>query len=341
MALPTKAKTWVISPNNRITFVSLIDTMQRYLHGVKTFLKANGYTVKGSASAGTGAMDAVDRWTLTTDVTPRATVAAASQAWIVLVDANGANILLTYQGASDDVARISYSSGGLFIAAGTPNQQPTATDEMVLYSATSLILATASADRLWFGWVSSDSKMCRFAIARSGTFVGATWGVELITSAVTAGGVAFTPPVWGHHFIPANISIQPGSTLALTAARNVNANGGLARPIVASVGQTTSVNCSVEGGVNASNASATLSDQAGGISCVLQGDFLIQPLGLVATTAAACGKLGNLIDWWVAGQSSVAGDTLGTLAFIIVGTATSRASNTMWPWDGVTAPVLT
>ena len=339
MPLPTKAKTWVISPNNRITFVSLLDTMQRYLYGVKAFLKTNGYTVKGSASAGTGAMDAVDRWTLTTDVTPRATVAAASQAWIVLTDANGCDILLTYQGASDDIARISYSATGVFVAAGTPSQQPTATDEMVLYSATSLILSTASADRLWSGWVSSDAKMCRFAVARSGTFVGATWGVELVTSAVTSPSASFTPPVWGHHYLPANIGDANGASTALSSGRGANNRGGLARVVVSSVPFLSDVTCTREGGSSIGTVQ-NIQGMTGTAQCVLQGDFLVMPLGLVATTVGAVGKLGALLDWHICGQNAVGGDTLGTLDWIVIGTGTSQMW-TMWPWDGTTSPVLT
>jgi hypothetical protein len=122
VALPTPVKTWTISPNNRLVFASLLQVQQGYLHGIKTFLKANGYTVKGSASAGVGAMDGVDRWTLTTDVTPRATVQSSSNAWIVLTDANGADLCLSYVGATDDVARLSYSSQGALQL--TPGSSP-------------------------------------------------------------------------------------------------------------------------------------------------------------------------------------------------------------------------
>lgn len=112
MTLPTATKTWTISANNRIVYTSLAVTQQKYLHGIKTFLLAHGWTCKGSASAGTGAMDGVDRWTVTTDVTPRATAMGASCGWWCGTDANGSDLLLAWVGASDDVAMIRFSPGG-------------------------------------------------------------------------------------------------------------------------------------------------------------------------------------------------------------------------------------
>lgn len=114
MTLPTHAKTWTISANNYIPFVSLADLTQKFLWGIKNFLVSNGYAVKGSCSNGTGAMDATDRWTTAADVTPRGATAGESMAWLVLTDGNGANILLAWQGATDDESRISFSPSGTY-----------------------------------------------------------------------------------------------------------------------------------------------------------------------------------------------------------------------------------
>jgi hypothetical protein len=119
MTIPTAVKTWTISPNNRISYVSLLDTTQRYLHGIKTFLLAHGWTTKGSAKSGTGAMDNTDRWTLTTDVTPRGATQAVSCGWWVGQDANGAQLCLAACGPTDDCGRISFSPSGGFTI--TPN----------------------------------------------------------------------------------------------------------------------------------------------------------------------------------------------------------------------------
>lgn len=324
MALPTPAKTWTISASNRITFVSLLDTSQKYALGIKNFLIANGYTVKGSCSAGTGAMDAVDRWTVSTDVAPRATTAAASQAWFVLVDGNGCNLLLDFLGSADDQFRVAYSPGGLYVAAGTANQQPTATDEVVIFTSASWINSTASADRVWNGWVDSQSKLCRFAIARSGAWIGLQWGLELITSRVTGPPAVHSPAVWGFSYVP-NVNFYSNVTTI-----------GAAGPKIASV----QINVAIVAGLEVYNSSDV---QWQNIQTEAQGSvgYPIWPVYIGTTTSGAQGKLGDLIDWWYGRTVTVAdGDTYGTLQFLNMN-GTGNPGGILWPWDGATTPVLT
>jgi hypothetical protein len=323
MALPTVTKTWTISPNNRITFVSLLDTMQRYLFGIKEFLKNTGtYTVKGSCSTAVGAMDGADRWTSSALVTPRATATSASNAWFVLTDGNGCDLCLSYVGASDDIARISFSSSGSYVVAGTANNTPTATDEIVILSIGSLIGSTASADRVWNGWVSSDKKLCRFNIARSGIWVGQTWGLELVTSSVSGPPAVFTPAVWGFGAAPA-INAWANSTAV-----------GFSRISVASVAFTSSNKYMMEiFGSDVSTFNNVLVEAQGGTG------YPVMPLSIGSATTGTQGKIGALIDWW-AGRSAGTindGDTYGTLQFLVI----SILIGGMWPWDGTTTPVLT
>lgn len=333
MALPTKQKTWVFSPCNRITFVSLNDTMATYLFGIKTFLKANGYTVKGSCDGTTGAMDAVDRWATKANATTRGANTTTANSWIVLTDANGCNICLSYVGATDDVARLSFSPGGLYVAAGTPAFTPTATDEQLFCSGVSLINNTASADRLWSGMVSSDSKLCRFMIARSGVWVGMVWGVELLTPATTLGGaVAFSPAVWGFAYTVANMTIA--NVAGASAQYSANSKGGLARVVISSV----PINIQVGGGGEAlANSVAGIVGRFNDIQPELQGanGYPMAPIVCSSGTTSAQGKLGNRIDWWTGRSSGQAdGDTYGTLNFIQVG-------QLAFPWDGTTTPTMT
>lgn len=326
MTLPVPAKTWTISPNNRISFVSLLDTNQHYLFGIKAFLKTNGYAVKGSASAGTGAMDAVDRWTTFADVTPRGANTVTSQAWQVLTDGNGCDILLAFQGSSDHQGRIAFSPGGLYVAAGTPNQQPTATDEVeVIAASTSLVDATATADRVWHGWVSTDKKACRFAIARQSVFVAVFWGVEALVSTVVTSDklmgvpVTFSPAVWGFQYTPSQMSFSNFLTT----------NNGRARVIVASV----AFNATLLGGVEEFNSSAT---QWGNVKTELQGaiGYPLYPLSIGSNLSGAQGKLGNLVDWWAGRTSSVTDGDTYALQLI------STSGGIAWPWDSSTQPVL-
>lgn len=339
MALPTPARTWVFSLNNRIVYTTLLDTMQRYLHGIKTFLKANGFTVKGSASAGTGAMDGVDRWTLTTDVSPRATVAAASQAWLVLTSpTTGINILLDFQGATDNIFRLAYSPGGLYVAAGTPNQQPTATDEVVDPFASSDFLNATTGDRIWSGMVSSDQRACRFVVAKGGSWLGnftiggKVWAIETYNSTMVAPAVG-TPaanPTWMYVNGSAN-TIPNGSQIGVT------------RVVVASVASNPPVFFGVEcWPLNGSAASYPSS--FGNEKPQLQGSlgYPILPLSIWSGTGGFKGKLGNVIDQWM-GRSAgdLAGDTYGTLNLINApGFLGTGGGGGVWPWDGATVPTM-
>lgn len=322
MSLPIATKAWTISPNNRITYVTLSGVTQGYLYAIKEFLKTNGYTIKGSASGGTGAMDAVDRWASAASVTPRATTAGASQAWVVLIDANGCNILLTYQGATDDVARVSFSATGVFIAAGTPQNQPTATDEQVVWSVNSIIGSAPTADRMLFCWVSSDRKMCRFAVARANLWVGAVWGVETITPTVTTSALepfsptVFTPPVWGFGYSAIVVNnITTGATV------------GSARVVVASVASNLAVKFGLEefaNGIAMHGVKASLFGGAG---------YPAFPMS-IGSIATEFGKLGNLSDWWLARTTNIGDGDTYLSKFIAL------HEGVIWPWDGVTVPLL-
>lgn len=326
IALPTLTRTWVISPCNRISFVSLVDTTQQVLYRAKTFLLARGYTVRGSASAGTGAMDSTDRWTNAAAVTPRATSAAASQAWMVLRDGNGADILLTFQGASDDIARISFSPGGLFVAAGTPSHQPTATDEEVIWSATSLVNATASGDRLISFWGTADAKNFRWALARSNVWTGAVIGVERVgvPDSGYGTGVVFTPDIFGFGNLPANLT-HSNAQNAFVA----NNTGGRCRVVI---GGTP---FSIGAGLGALRGAALAAPFSGAVQNLQSLNYGLVESFLVSQVASALGMIGKRVDFWL-GKTTAAGaadgDVYGTNQFVQIGEA-------VWPWDG-SVPVM-
>lgn len=322
MTTPITVKTWNISPCNRIPFVSLLGTMGAYLLGVKNWLVSHGYTVKGSCNGTTGAMDAVDRWVTAADVATRATIAGAAQSWIVLTDANGANTLFAYQGASDDVARISFSPLGDFVAAGTPAQQPTAVGERVIASGLSLITNTASGDRLWSGWVTSDSKMFRMAIARAGVWAGRHVGVELFTS-IAVSPMTLSPAVWGFVIDPAASTVGNGTTVGVT------------RPIVSGSGVAADMKFGIETFGNSSTLFTTVKPEAQGAT-----GYPAFPLSIGSSTTGARGKFGDLIDAWQGRTTGASdGDTYVSATFIAMGGYNGSGSG-MWPWDGST-PVMT
>ena len=230
--MPKISRTWTISANNRIAYVSLNDLIAHYLFGIKAFLKANGYTVAGSCDGTTGAMDGVDRWSTFSNATTRGANASSAQSWIVLRDGNGVHILLSYLGATDDICLMAFSPGALYVVAGTTTFKPTAADETNFTAAAGLSMLnnTTSGDRVWHGYVDATRKLCRFVPTRQNVAIGLLWGVELVRSTVRSPAL-FSPPVWG---------------FAMTASGNNVINNtaiGAARPTMSSVAAATLKSC--------------------------------------------------------------------------------------------------
>lgn len=327
MTLPTLAKTWSHSINNRITpFVSLNDTMATFLYGLKNWLVATmGYTVKFSCDGTTGpasGADTTDRWTNKTKCTTRATVTAGAQSWIVLVDGNGVQIMLAYMGASDDICRVTMSVGALYTVAGTATFEPTATDESVIVTGTTIINATASADRVWHASATTDKKMFRCFTYRQSTMI-QSFGVELVTSTTVIG---WAPPVVGWNSANGNYANASASAGGALAAPNGAA--GAAGAAIARIGAT---NIALGGGGEMYlNSAAAFAATAPALNAACP----IVPICYACATASFDGKLGNRIDAWFAHGSGIAqGDILGTNQFYIFGTA-------MYPGDGATTPQI-
>jgi hypothetical protein len=169
----------------------MTDMMGWFLYENKTKLLAAGWTIKftcdgtvpGSPS---GPTDTTDRWTSIATASIRGTAAGTAQSYAVLQNADGLQILFAYQGAGlsptgDDIGRISYSPGGLFVLASPSTNQPTATDEVVTSAANSLVNATASQDRVLHIWTTTDTKHWSCLLARGGNIQTAI-GVERVIS---------------------------------------------------------------------------------------------------------------------------------------------------------------
>lgn len=327
---PTISASWTIVPNVRFTSSAtstVIAVMQAYVFSIKTFLKTTmGYTVKGSCSVGTGAMDGVDRWTSAADVTPRNNGAGGSQAWVVLTNGDGMDICLSYNSPSDDIFRIATSPGGVYVAAGTPNQQPTAIDEVFDATTTTWVNATASLDRVWHHWGTFDKKMWRTAVFRDGVFQSAV-GVERFVSSIQAPAVMVGPPAY--KFFTSIPGYGTNSALSVYSA----SAGGNAR--VHASDRDLTINLGGGAEMYFSNASTTTFGSTtdkpplqGGASSIMN------PVCLASSTAGGEGKLGNRIDWWYVLTTglAVAGDMIGASRFIMIG------ETMVWPWDGTSLP---
>jgi len=247
----------------------------------------------------------------------------------VLTDGNGGQLLMTFQGASDTISRISYSSGALFTLAGSTEQQPTATDEIVISSASSLVATTASGDRIWHGVVSSDAKACRFHVARASTLVGVPWFCEAFTPQVTAPAV-ITNPVFG-----ASWSVGKFNSISSSSYYQgyfVNSSGGLVWISVSGV--PASVAC----GPNTWNAYSSTAPGQITSPPELQGSLghVAWPHILMSTqTAGYKGYVGDLIDWYTSVPAgSNFGDGFGSdSGWWLYGVM-------LWPNPSLTAPTI-
>jgi hypothetical protein len=332
MAAPTLTKTWTITMNNRITFVSIADTVARYLFGMKAFLKTAGYTVKGSCDGTTGAMDAVDRWATSANAQTHATAVTTAMSWVVLTDANGVDIMIAnWNATSTDQAYLAMSPSGVMAVGSPANSQPTATD--FVGGATGLgslgVGNIATNDRVWNGWVDSTNKMFRSNIARQGVWVGFHWGVELVQSDVQSGGpVVFSPTVW---LFSTNTNAIPNGS-----------RGGFARPIVASSppGNGTQNQCYF-----ALEWFGLVAAQFSSVQVPLQGatGYPAIPLGIgMQVSGSYNGRLATLFDWWMGRDTAAGGDTYASKQFLATdGVIGSSGGGGVWPWDGATTPVVT
>lgn len=183
------SKPWSINPNVRNAYVSLADMSGWFIYENHAWMIAHGWTVKFTSDGVTGPSgsgDTTDRIINKAAASVRGAVAAAPQSYTVLQSADGVQLLMTFQGASDDVVRLSYSPGGLFTLAGTTTHQPTAADETLWVTATSVVNGTTSADRVMTIWCSDDGRNWCNALYRQGTLQ-TIIGLERVDSVCSPG----------------------------------------------------------------------------------------------------------------------------------------------------------
>ncbi len=339
MGLPTVTQTWTWSINNRYTFLTA-STLQNVtsnfmfsLIGVGGFLTTTmGYTCKGSCDGTTGAMDGVNRITAASKWTTRVNGSTSPISWIVLTDGAGIDWCFAYNSASDDIVRCSHSQGGVYVAAATPSNQPTATDECFDTTSGTWVGSTASLDRVWTMMASSDKKMWRFVIYRSGVMQSLLQG-ERFTNALVS-PATFTEANGGGtvgaikcYSVSTQLNQYFGSYTASSEGTISRAHCG---------GQDINIKPFLAGEAASVGASTTWNAE----KPALQGGTgeLLFPVQMYATVASSDGKLGSMIDSWYALSNSNTtpspGDTFGNLQFLCL-----SGGGPIWPLDGLTTPV--
>lgn len=314
--------------NVRITFVSLLTTLGTYVTGITNQAITKGFTCAGSSNGVTAAMDAVNRCTSAAGFAVRAANTTTAQSWIVITAANGAQTLFAFVGTSDDIARISFSPGGLFVVAGTATFTPTATDECLYASTVSLIGSTASADRVYCVWIDSAHNGWRATIFRSSALVGPLIGTELFDPAFVLSPVTVPVPTWGHLDTIASATLLANAGGAYT----LNTTGGLTRFVISSVATTV-----VMGGTCKCLA---FNQTAQGVVQVLNGSaYINRPIGLHSTQGGAQGDVGNRFDWHFTDELKACGELDSAKNWILLSNNPSPGSQggTLWTWDGASA----
>ena len=343
MSLPTVTQTWTFSVNNSYTYVSVIGATGAVMFSLKNFLKTTmGYTVKGSCDGTTGAMDGVDRITSAASWGTRVSGATSPISWIVITDGAGVDWCFAFNSASDDIVRLSHSTGGNYVAAVTPSNQPTAVDECFDAASGSWVSSGASLNRVWHMWGSSDKKMWRLVVCRNSALVSYIAG-EKFTPAIIS-PATFTLANGGGT-IGAIKSFYDGGLVYVQVNTSYNSvqSSDLCR--VHFNGADNNTKATIGGefpGGSVGNLGSSSSTNFSAEKPALQGGTgeLLFP----ATLGSSDGKLGSKIDYWftftnssttVPGIGDTYSATAGTLLRFV-----SFGAHIILPWDGVSTPLI-
>jgi len=311
-------KDWSINPNVRNTFSTLIDMSGWYIYQNHTWLKTHGWTVKFTSNGITGPSsnaDAVDRIISNAAASVRGTSATAIQSWTVLTSSDGVQLLFAFQAAGvsptgDDIIRISYSPGGLYVINVTDSRfQPTATDEVVITTGNSIVNATASADRVMTIWAADDGTAWSNILFRSLTHQ-TTFGFEKINNYCATG--VFAKPYVAYRYTAFDRSVNPGGAgpvydASSTAAGVATWTGTLARVFTAGASRTTrlgggTIQTAAVGGSSLSIEDVFLSNTP----ALQNGTMPLFPLFWTGEKAANLdGFIGTPTDWWVGMSGSI------------------------------------
>jgi hypothetical protein len=332
MALPTKAKTWTYTINQRSTYVSVSSVTKDILFGLKQAWKAMfGATVVGSCDGsdpGVGTtMDGVDRWPTAASIGNagggNAAPITSATPWFVIQLVNGCQIMMANcaNGSPTNALRLAYSPSGVYTAQGTRTFPPTATDEVIIFSANSpnheLHPSTTSGDRMWHTAVSSDGLALWWFISRAGVI--SHGGVFQACSPVNT-AVTFSPPMIGFRW-------QANPTLALFISITASISAYVGGLVISASGVSNSF---LSLGGEAYGSSLSAATRTTFAPELQNSEHALYPVSIWSETPGARGKLGYLYDFWMGQTGAADGDTYPNDAsnlFVAVG-------DWVLPWNG-------
>lgn len=303
MTIPVVSKAWTVTPNKRRTYASLADQAGWWILSNHDAIRAK-QTLKWSCdgtTGPTGAGDATNRITSVATASVQGANAASAQSWAVYTGADGVQTGIFYQGATADVIRIGYSRLGLYTLAGTTTNQPTASDEVSVSTAT-IVGTGTSLDRINQIWVRDDGRGWSCACFRSGVLQTLV-GVEQLLSLATVRGVnpIYDVPYGLYRYTSVHRDTTTGAVIGGVSASASTTGGGMqircytdsARTVAIGGGEIT-ICATAGGGVPANgifNAEKPAA-QNGGSSPVF-------PIYWTGPRAANTdGFFASPIDWW-------------------------------------------
>lgn len=317
--------------NQVITYSSLNQTLSAYISGITTQAVSRGMTRIGSCNGTTGAFDGVSRWSASAAV--RGATTTTAQSWDLIQHANGAQTLIGYTGATDDICRISGSPSGVFVLAGTPTFLPTATDEVVGWSGTTVI-GTGSANRVYNVQIDLAHTGWRAFIFTAGIMAGPALHGELFDPAFIdpATATCAVPVWWG-----GVVGSTAGSAPALMGSYSVNANGGVTRMLVSGVAKT------VQMGASGKSTSGGFANENNTPQALNGGLIPFRSIGLHSITATANGDVGRRYDCLLSNEFKACGELDAGMNWVNLNNASTAGANPglLWSWNGVTATVQT
>lgn len=351
-SLPAKSVAWNRSLLNRCAYSSVNQAAGDVMYKVANeLITTRGFTCKGSCDGVTGAMDGVFRWASGNSAKTRFNGSAGAQSWVAITLAGGrGDVVFSYNAAADDIYNIWWSPGGIALAAGTPAQEPTATDKVLLnkwYTGSgvmgTIVGSTAANDRLVSIWSRPDKGGFRVAVASNGSWQ-SLFGVDVFTADTYGAGITVLDCTAfyvngafdGNNNSPYLAMLNSGNDINNAAAgqkrfagRRTDGGGttlDLANKMKV-VGQTTA-------------GTAASSGFDGGFAPELQGGatYTMKRLGLYSVTTSHRGDVGTLLDWYISRNLATInnGDTAGTLDWICV----NKTCSYWWDWDSATPVVM-
>jgi len=344
MSFPALSKTWQVDANNVLGANNTNVIMwQMILNEIKNELKGfstSPWTVQyssnagnnGAAGAASGAAgaagDLVDRWVVadqasgansTNDVNCAA--AGSRHSWTVLRQtgiASNYELCIDCSNSTGGLGTIVFSPSAGFTG-GTATARPTATDETVVISNTTVMtFPSANSRYIVHSWLSTDGQCTRVMVMTSGQSNPLYFQMDKVQSP-SSGWT--TPSIC--------VCVQGATATNLASGTNVKMRGGGGTPNFA--GSFTE-----ERWNNAARLATTALIGTAPNSFSLEWPVL--PMGVAANGATNSGRLGNIYDMWWCPVGVNPGDTAGS----DVTNRTHVAMNgCIFPWTGdSTVPLL-